>query len=998
MIYSHYISESKKKLNISSYKNLYFLSNTSMDQVLLQPRIPDNYLIKNGYEDNKTKRVCFAPTIDKCLMGLSRNLKGEKLCVHKAVNFETLKMKKPSLTEVPDSGITDEVWILEPVEIKYIGDIKVIADKGLDGHKFVYGDKEAELYDWEWKWIKKIDNIDESNIRKSIDDNVRSLISSIYDIQIKMTKMDYFKSSLELDKEIATAYNASDMISSSYVRTVVRRLIAMSKSKGFKIYESNKKVFIESLKDVKKIEDLEFLEREAKYNILTMERNINNFGNQGKRFDDYKKWMETEYVDALNKKREELIQNESNIVNEGIIKNNTDDLDSIRKLVNSLKDFKYGVLKNNSIQSVGSAKEWDEYYRYLSPKEFEKYKGGACWDFVAYQTEYLSKTNIKFDNYYLEMIEDPDKGTHTISVIRSNNKYYYLECINKFAGIYEFSDLDSLFDFVLINIGSCNKNNKNVKYNIYKYKKCNIYGSNCDEYMEWMRENATFIKSKKCKYIKANNINLVDIISESTVVNEASKPKVKIKTTKRYKCPFCDVRLDREKLVYHIEDEHEELIPENYTAARVVFNHINNKERGSCIVCGRETKWKEETWKYARLCEDPKCSKALSDKADKNMKSKLGYTAKELLKNPEHQNKMLKGRKISGVYTFKDGGKRDYVGSYEKNLLEFYDQILNVHSSEIMTPGPTIEYTFKGEKHFWITDLYYITANLAHDAKDGGDNPNNREMKDYRDKQIAKEKAITEQGEYNYIRLTNNNFEQLLQTLTDIKFMMLDDTIKNKTISRIYEYTAVGGMNPVIGSSGNYIINYGINGAFLGQAYTKDKAMSKIYKIEDGKVKEEKTKDFVETYDYELYKYEDDDLDIEDILLSVSDDEYIDKLPDYIKESSFIFYELLTGNRYIDENQIYNDDRFTRVDSLYEHLDKVNEIISNSLNEEFNEYIGSPTLSLESFNKLEEDDLSKIKEFQNENGIYIKNIDTGMRSGYYDTINDIPKSIWDLIK
>ena len=82
------IQESKIKS-----KKLYFLSNTNMDQSLLQPRIPNNYLVKNGYEDDKTKRICFAPSIDKCLMGLSRNLKGERLCVHVAVDYDNLKMK-----------------------------------------------------------------------------------------------------------------------------------------------------------------------------------------------------------------------------------------------------------------------------------------------------------------------------------------------------------------------------------------------------------------------------------------------------------------------------------------------------------------------------------------------------------------------------------------------------------------------------------------------------------------------------------------------------------------------------------------------------------------------------------------------------------------------------------------------------------------------------------------------------------------------------------------
>lgn len=39
----------------------------------------------------------------------------------------------------------------------------------------------------------------------------------------------------------------------------------------------------------------------------------------------------------------------------------------------------------------------------MSPKEFERYHGGACWDYVAYQTEKLTKEGIKCYNYYMRL-------------------------------------------------------------------------------------------------------------------------------------------------------------------------------------------------------------------------------------------------------------------------------------------------------------------------------------------------------------------------------------------------------------------------------------------------------------------------------------------------------------------------------------------------------------------------------------------------------------------
>ena len=246
------------------------------------------------------------------------------------------------------------------------------------------------------------------------------------------------------------------------------------------------------------------------------------------------------------------------------------------------------------------------------------------------------------------------------------------------------------------------------------------------------------------------------------------------KYKKRYKCPYCEERLDRNKLPSHIDKKHPEMIPEGYTASRVAFNTINKKTIGHCIICGKETDWNEDKCRYERICNDPKCKKEYIKMTEERLKKARGVTKKEMLSNPDFQNKMLKGRSISGTYKFSDGGKLEYVGSYEKNFLEFMDKFLKVKSSDIQAPGPTIEYYYDGKKHFWITDYYYIPYNLVLDIKDGGKNPNNREMPEYRAKQRAKEKAISQLGEYNYIRLTDNQFDQLIEIMLDLKESLIE--------------------------------------------------------------------------------------------------------------------------------------------------------------------------------------------------------------------------------
>lgn len=238
------------------------------------------------------------------------------------------------------------------------------------------------------------------------------------------------------------------------------------------------------------------------------------------------------------------------------------------------------------------------------------------------------------------------------------------------------------------------------------------------------------------------------------------KPKSGYKTKRKYGCPYCDIKLPRSELVAHVQDEHEIMIPQGYTAARAVYDHINGKNYGTCMICGAKVyEWDDHIWRYKNLCKDPKCREALTIKAKNNH-----------LDDPEKQKIMLQGRKISGEYKFRDGGKKSYVGSYEKKTLEFMDRVMNIPSTDIETPGPTFSYEYGGETHAWITDIFYIPAMLVIDVKDGGSNPNTRPMESYREKQVEKEKAIVDDGKYNYLRLTDNDFGQLMSAIADIRY------------------------------------------------------------------------------------------------------------------------------------------------------------------------------------------------------------------------------------
>lgn len=253
---------------------------------------------------------------------------------------------------------------------------------------------------------------------------------------------------------------------------------------------------------------------------------------------------------------------------------------------------------------------------------------------------------------------------------------------------------------------------------------------------------------------------------------------------KKYACCYCGQRFDRKHLGDHLEKEHEDELPPHYTGYHQAYDIINHKNgHGTCIICGKNTPWDEKRLKYRRLCGDPKCAKKIRDTYRDNMMRVHGKV--HLLDDPVHQEKMLSHRHISGTYIWSDGTKKTYTGSFEKSLMEFLDKTLEYKSDEVLAPGPILEYKIKGKTRHWITDFLILPYNLIIEVKDGGNNPNKRNMPEYRAKQYAKEKMITNMGVYNYLRLTNNDFSQLFTMLAELKLKTIEE--EDSPIYRIHE-------------------------------------------------------------------------------------------------------------------------------------------------------------------------------------------------------------------
>ena len=252
---------------------------------------------------------------------------------------------------------------------------------------------------------------------------------------------------------------------------------------------------------------------------------------------------------------------------------------------------------------------------------------------------------------------------------------------------------------------------------------------------------------------------------------------------RKYRCPYCKKSTTRDKMPGHLERNHMDMLPEGFTPLRVTFHIVNNKPYSytrPCRVCKGPTDWDEKKGRYNFLCNKKSCHDIWVKQMQNVMGNKMGSnrpTATE-----KGLEKMLASRKISGKYTFKDGGVKTYVGSYEKETLKFMDQVMDIKSEDVMTPGPALQYEYEGKKHYYLPDILYIPYNLIIEVKDGGRNPNtNGAMKEVRAKSIAKEQFIINHTNYNYLRLTDKDFSQLLYVFADLK-MHLTDNDKQRVI------------------------------------------------------------------------------------------------------------------------------------------------------------------------------------------------------------------------
>lgn len=488
-------------------------------------------------------------------------------------------------------------------------------------------------------------------------------------------------------------------------------------------------------------------------------------------------------------------------------------------------------------------------------------------------------------------------------------------------------------------------------------------------------------------------------------------------TERRIACPLCRRKDFKDKLIRHIEKDHEDIIGE-ISAEQFLYDKTHPGS-GKCIVCGNKTDWNEKTGKYHRVCSNPRCKEELRAKFKKNMIRVHGKVS--LLDDAAHQAKMLAHRSISGTYVYSDGTKFTYTGSYEHKAIEFMDKVLHCNSKDIIMPGPVIDYTDQyGNSRQWITDIYYVPYNLIIEVKDGGDNPNNRQMDEYRAKQVSKEAELIKLGEYNYLRLTDNKFVQLMEVLAllkdqeindptttnkvirinesavyDDRFFTLDDVEESeedddnipqeydiiRRLSDLKEYAArehmgVGAVGGIVGTmDGNMLVQYtpyrhSFSGEKDGFGVVDDKKSTKLRVKSDNDETEIVDKEpFLQDKFYKSYRHKRDRV---------------------TWENAINLYEEITGKVMLSKDQLEYDDDFTESD-----LDRDNKLsLMNAIYSIESELYDTslPLCDILDINIAK----SKLKEFpegtmimEDNNGYFAVDLESKIRTKSYKTILEI---------
>lgn len=233
---------------------------------------------------------------------------------------------------------------------------------------------------------------------------------------------------------------------------------------------------------------------------------------------------------------------------------------------------------------------------------------------------------------------------------------------------------------------------------------------------------------------------------------------------RRKNCPFCNKSYtDKQMFCHHIVNRHNDQIPEEcHDGLEYAYSLLVNKKIGRlCTQCGiNPVHFNDETLKYERLCDNPKCKEDYVKMMKSRMMNKYGH--EHLLNDADMQRKMMINHADAKDYVWDDQHKFRVIGTYEVDFLEHLKKT-GWSPNDVIAPSPN-NYWYKwddGTTHLYIPDFYIPSLSLEVEIKQGGFNDSfmnhNREIEHKKDLRMKKE---ADQSGINYIKILDKNYEQ----------------------------------------------------------------------------------------------------------------------------------------------------------------------------------------------------------------------------------------------
>lgn len=124
-----------------------------LDKKIIRPGIPDNFLVRGKFVDNKIRRIRLYKTIEEAISGLylGENFrKGTKMYVYRALGINKDYLLGPmDIVKVPYAMLIKEFWYTSSLRLEKIGEVK-LEKKGEEIFKYGPRQTQAKLYRWGW--------------------------------------------------------------------------------------------------------------------------------------------------------------------------------------------------------------------------------------------------------------------------------------------------------------------------------------------------------------------------------------------------------------------------------------------------------------------------------------------------------------------------------------------------------------------------------------------------------------------------------------------------------------------------------------------------------------------------------------------------------------------------------------------------------------------------------------------------------------------------------